>query len=135
LTGKTRIVLADDQPGMLLEASALLKDHDIVAAVENGRILVETAQQLRPDIIITDISMPVMTGFEAAARIRELGLSSKLIFLTVQSAPAYLRRARTLGAEGYVLKTYAPEQLHEAVKAVLTGHTYVSPQLNASAWT
>ena len=131
---KTRILLADDQPGMLEEARALLNEHEIVGAVENGQLLVESANRLRPDIIITDISMPVMNGFEAAARIRGLGLPSKLIFLTVQSGAAYLRRARNLGADGYVLKTYAPEQLHQAVAAVLTGHSYVSPQLNF-AWT
>jgi DNA-binding NarL/FixJ family response regulator len=131
---KTRILLADDQPGMLEEARTLLNDHEIVGAVENGQMLVESASRLRPDIIITDISMPVMNGFEGAARIRGLGLSSKLIFLTVQSGAAYLRRARNLGADGYVLKTYAPEQLHQAVAAVLTGQSYVSPQLNF-AWT
>jgi DNA-binding NarL/FixJ family response regulator len=135
LTQRTRILLADDQPDILCEAKALLAEHEIVGAVENGQILVETATQLKPDLIITDISMPVMTGFEAAAKIRELGLASKLIFLTVQSAAAYVRRARFLGADGYVLKTYATEQLREAVTAVLTGHTYISPQLKANSWT
>jgi DNA-binding NarL/FixJ family response regulator len=107
----------------------LLKDHEIVGAVENGENLVEAAQRLQPDLIITDISMPLMTGFEAAARLRDLGVEAKVIFLTVQSSAAYVRKARTLGAQGYVLKTYAHEQLGEAVSAVLTGHTYLSPQL------
>lgn len=130
---KTRILLADDQPGMLEEARSLLAEHEIVGAVENGQVLVETADRLRPDIIITDISMPVMNGFEAAAKIRGMGLAAKLIFLTVQSSAAYVRRARSVGADAYVLKTYAPQQLREAVSAVLRGETYVSPQLN-SAW-
>lgn len=131
---RSRILLADDQPEILAEARTLLKDHDIVGAVENGENLVESAQRLLPDLIITDISMPRMSGFAAAARIRELGLGPKLIFLTVQSAAAYVRKARTLGADGYVLKTYANEQLLEAVSAVLTGQTYVSPQLKVSSW-
>ncbi len=131
---RTRILLADDQPNILQEARALLRDHEIVGAVENGETLVEAAQRLRPDLIITDISMPLMNGFEAAAKIRALGLGAKLIFLTVQSAAAYVRKARALGADGYVLKTYAHEQLGEAVSAVLTGKTYVSPQLKVPAW-
>jgi DNA-binding NarL/FixJ family response regulator len=135
LTNRRRILLADDQPEILAEARTLLKDHDIVGAVENGEHLVAAAQRLLPDLIITDISMPRMSGFEAAARIRELGLGAKLIFLTVQSAAGYVRKARTLGADGYVLKTHANEQLLEAVSAVLAGKTYVSPQLKVSSWT
>lgn len=128
---RKRILLADDHVAMLEEVRALLdRDYEIIGAVQNGATLVEAAQKLNPDLIISDISMPVMTGFEAAARIRALGLQSKLIFLTVQSAPAYLKKARSLGANGYVLKAYTNEQLATAVSQVLTGNTYISPELN-----
>jgi DNA-binding NarL/FixJ family response regulator len=130
---RKRILLADDHVAITEEICALLKeDYDVVATVENGRMLVEAAQRLQPDLIITDISMPVMTGFEAASKIRALGVSSKLIFLTVQASPAYLKKARNLGADGYVLKVYGTEQLRTAVSKVLAGETYFSPQLQQS---
>lgn len=132
---RARILLADDHAVMHEEVRALLNGgYEIVGAVQNGKTLVEAAQELNPDLIISDISMPVMTGFEAAAKLRELGLAPKLIFLTVQSGPAYIRKARGLGAEGYVLKVYAHEQLTVAVSAVLSGKSYISPQLKVGEW-
>jgi DNA-binding NarL/FixJ family response regulator len=125
--------LADDHAAILEEVQNLLKDdYEVVGAVENGAELVEAARQLKPDLILSDISMPQMTGFEAAAKIRATGLKVKLIFLTVQSSPAYLKKARALGAEGYVLKVFVAEQLRTAVDAVLAGKPYFSPQLLAS---
>jgi DNA-binding NarL/FixJ family response regulator len=130
--GRKRILLADDHAEMLEELRSLLdSDYEIVGAVENGEKLVEAATTLKPDLIVSDISMPVMTGFEAAARIREAGISTKIIFLTVQSSSAYLKKARALGADGYVLKVYTNEQLPTAISSVLTGARYVSPQLTA----
>ena len=127
---RKRILLADDHLAITEEIRALLDEHyEVVAAVENGKNLVEAAQRLQPDLIITDISMPVMNGFEAASRIRALGLSTKLLFLTVQSSPAYLKKARSLGACGYVLKAYSTEQIPVAVARILSGETYFSPQL------
>ncbi len=118
---------------MLEEVQNLLTNgYEIVGAVENGLALVEAAQQLKPDLIISDISMPQMTGFEAAAKIHAAGLHPKLIFLTVQSSPAYLKKARALGAEGYVLKVFITEQLRSAVDTVLAGGSYTSPQLCSS---
>jgi DNA-binding NarL/FixJ family response regulator len=131
---RKRILLADDHQAILDEVRSILdQTYEVVGSVENGQTLVEAAQQLNPDLIITDISMPVMTGFEAAARIRALGLATKLIFLTVQSSPAYLKRARSLGADGYVLKVYSTEQLPTAVSKVLAGETFFSPQLGANS--
>ena len=128
--GRKRVLLADDQALVLQEVRHLLdQDYEIVAEVRDGKSLVESAQRLNPDLIISDISMPKMNGFEAAAELRSLGLTTKLIFLTVQSTPAYLRKARSLGASGYVLKVYAMEQLAQAVSSVLAGDTFVSPQL------
>lgn len=129
---RKRILLADDHVEMLEEIRALLhQDYEIVGAVENGEKLVKAAQELKPDLIVSDISMPVMTGFEAAAKIRASGLASKIIFLTVQSSPAYLKKARALGADGYVLKVYTNEQLAVAVSNVLKGTSYFSPQLKS----
>jgi len=127
---RKRILLADDHAEMLQEIRALLDgEYEIVGAVENGEKLVQAAKTLKPDLIVSDISMPVMTGFEAAAKIRESGITAKIIFLTVQSSPAYLKKARALGADGYVLKVYTNEQLLLAIASVLAGTPYFSPQL------
>src|SRR5579862_687315 len=130
---RKRILLADDQAEMLDELRSLLgTDYEIVGAVENGEKLVQAAKSLNPDLIVSDISMPVMTGFEAAAKIREAGLASKIIFLTVQSSSSYLKKARALGADGYVLKVYTYEQLPIAISRVLSGTPYFSPELRSS---
>jgi DNA-binding NarL/FixJ family response regulator len=131
---RKRVLLADDHAAMLEEVRTLLdEDYEVVGAVENGQKLVEAASALKPDVIVSDISMPVMNGFEAAARIRELGLASRIIFLTVQSSGAYLKKARALGADGYVLKIYTNEQLPLAIASVLSGTPYFSPQLGAGS--
>jgi len=133
MAGKKRILIADDHAEMLEEIRQLLeRDYDVVGAVVDGSQLVEAAFELKPDLVITDISMPVMNGFEAAAKMRGLGLKTDIIFLTVQSTPPYVRKARSLGANGYVLKVYTNEQLPTAVSEVLNGRSYTSPQLNAS---
>ena len=117
---------------MLEEVRELLGErYEIVGTASDGGALVEAANRLQPDLIISDISMPVLTGFQAAAAIRQSGLPCKLIFLTVQSSPAYLKKARALGANGYVLKVYSGEQLPTAVSHVLQGKSYISPQLQA----
>lgn len=127
---RKRIVVADDQKEMLDELRRLLSDdYDVVAAVDNGEKLIEAVQRLDPDLIISDISMPLMTGFEAAAKIRESGCQAKLVFLTVQGSSAYLKKARALGAVGYVLKVYTAEQLPQALASIFNGTPYFSPQL------
>jgi len=131
-TDRKRILIADDHVAMLEEVRELLgSSYDIVESVADGSALVEAAQRLQPDLIISDVSMPVMTGFQAAAAIRRLGIACKIIFLTVQSSPAYLKKAHSLGADGYVLKVYTGEQLSTAVSHVLSGQRYISPQLEA----
>jgi DNA-binding NarL/FixJ family response regulator len=128
---KKRILLADDHTEMLEEVRRLLeKEYEIVAAVEDGAQLVDAALAHKPDLVITDISMPVMNGFEAVAKMRGVGLQTNIIFLTVQSTAPYLRKARSLGANGFVLKVYANEQLPVAVSQVLNGGSYISPQLD-----
>ncbi len=130
---RKRILLADDHSEMLDEVRTLLeKDYEIIAMVQNGKSLVQAANELKPDLIVSDISMPEMTGFEAIAKLRAMGIDSKVIFLTVQSSSGYLRKARSLAAQGYVLKVYTSEQLPAAVASVLNGAQYFSPQLKVS---
>lgn len=132
IIGRKRILLADDHAAMLDEVSTLLKEeYDVVAQVADGAALIEAATRLNPDLIISDISMPVMNGFEAAAELRKRQHLVRLMFLTVQSSPAYLKKARALGVVGYVLKMHTTEQLRTAVKAVLEGKTYFSAELSS----
>jgi DNA-binding NarL/FixJ family response regulator len=106
---KTRVLLADDYRPLLESVSGLLgSGFEIVGEAQNGQALVEAALKLKPDVIGTDISMPILTGVEAAKRLREAGSTSKIVFLTVISDPnfiltcmatggAWLRRKRSAG--------------------------------------
>jgi len=127
---RIRILLADDHTEFLQELRALLDgQYEIAATVFDGKALTEAVELLQPDLVICDISMPVMTGFEAASRMRSLGLKTKLIFLTIHTSPAYVRRALKLGAQGYISKLRTIEQLMPAISRVLDGGTFISPEL------
>ena len=113
---------------MLEEVNGLLKeDYEIVGRVADGAALVAEARRLKPDLIISDISMPGMTGFEAAVELRKLSPSVPVIFLTVHSSSAYVKKARSLGVSGYVLKVDTAEQLPRAITEVLGGGSYFPP--------
>ena len=127
---RKRILLADDHREFLVSISKILSEqYEIAGTVRDGAALVSAAQSTRPDLIVSDLSMPVMNGLHAAAKILEAGLSIPIILLTVESSPSYARKALSIGAMGYVLKTYASEQLPIAVAEVLAGRKYVSPQI------
>jgi DNA-binding NarL/FixJ family response regulator len=124
---KTRVLLADDHKGVLDVVEGLLKtDFDVVGCVDDGESLLEAAKRLQPDVIITDISMPKLSGIEAANRLRESGCASKVIFLTVHTDLDVVRIALTTGALGYVVKTSIPTDLPFAIREALAGRTFVS---------
>jgi DNA-binding NarL/FixJ family response regulator len=130
-----RILLADDHAGIVEQAREILeRDYEIVGIVNDGAALVEAAQRVQPDVIVSDIRMPQMTGFEAAAKLREMKIPAKIVFMTVHSSAPYLKRARALGADGYVLKMHIHEELLPAVNAVVSGESYLSPELPRTAW-
>jgi DNA-binding NarL/FixJ family response regulator len=127
---RVRVLLADDHEDFLSGIKTVLSaQYDVVGAVQDGDALVRAAQTTVPDLIISDLSMPVMNGLQAAIKLNEAGLQIKFIFLTVQSSPSYAKRALKVGASGYVLKPYATEQLPEAIHEVLAGRIYVSPEI------
>ena len=96
---KMRVLLADDHPGLLAAVRSLLKtDTDVIACVNDGECLFEAAMKLQPDIIVTDISMPKLSGIQAAHRLRESGCSSRIVFLTVHTDPDVIRAALETGA-------------------------------------
>lgn len=125
---RTRVLLGDDHALILDGIRASLQvQFDIVGQATDGKALVQSAERLRPDLVILDISMPLLNGFESARQIREILPSTKLIFLSQHLNPAYLKHALRVGATGYVLKAGATEELQEAIHTVLRGKTYITP--------
>jgi len=108
--------------GRLLEGEA-----EIVATASDGQQLVERARQHRPEIIVSDINMPGMSGLDAMRRLKADGLRSKFIFLTLHTDSRLASEAMRAGASGYLLKHAAAEELIEAIHAVMAGHTYLTP--------
>jgi DNA-binding NarL/FixJ family response regulator len=125
---KLRILLADDHPEFSEFVESLLgPSYEIVGKVSDGQALLDVAAHLKPDVIITDISMPVLNGIEAAKQLREAGCVARIIFLTVHSDPDFIRSCLATGAVGYIMKPRAALDLIPAVREALAGHLFVSP--------
>ena len=129
---KPRVLLADDHRIFTEALKALLADEfELAGVVEDGRALVEAARALRPDVIVADISMPVLNGIDALAELKQQDPDVRVVFLTMHRNVAYARRALELGAAGFVLKHSASAELVMAVRAALQGRTFVTPDLAA----
>jgi len=131
-----RIVVADDHAILLDGLKRLLEPkYQIVAVVSDGRAAVEVARELRPEIVLLDISMPLLNGIEAARRIRQEVPESKVIILTMYTDRHYVRAAIHAGVSGYVLKHAASEDLLACMERVLEGGVYITPGLAPAAST
>lgn len=125
---KVRIVVADDHAGFReLVEDMLEPTFEVIGMVCNGKALVETARRLRPDVIITDISMPILSGIEATKQLKESGSQAKVVFLTVHSDPDFVRACLNAGGCGYVVKLRMDCDLLRAVGEALAGRIFVSP--------
>jgi DNA-binding NarL/FixJ family response regulator len=123
--GRPRVLLADDQAATLSLLHELLQaEFDVVAAVADGQALVDAAAQMSPDAIVTDISMPILDGIEAARTILSRNPSARVVFVTVHADPLMMRRGVAVGALGYLLKVSAGEELVPAVWAALRGEQW-----------
>lgn len=131
---KKTLVIADDHP-LIAEGIAgfLSSEYEVLGIASNGRQLVVDVTRLRPDLVVLDISMPVLNGIEAARQIIQLVPATKLVFVTQQMELDYLRAAFHAGARGYVSKQCASDELKTALKRVVAGGTYVSPLLEGRA--
>ena len=128
---RPRVLLADDHTLLVDGLRSLLEPQcELVGTVEDGRALVEAAQKLHPDVILLDISMPLLNGLEAAHQLKELVPDSKLIFLTMHADRSYVREAFRAGASGYLLKRSAVSELEHAISVVLRGRRYITPLLS-----
>ncbi len=124
---KIRALLAEDHTAMIEKVIDLLSGFcEIVGSVSNGRALLDAAEKQHPDIIVLDISMPLMSGIEAAERLIHGGTSAKLVFLTVHDDPDFVQAALATGASGYVLKSRMATDLIPAIHEALAGHRFIS---------
>src|SRR5882724_4191724 len=134
MMSRTRILIADDHKMFSQGLQSLLEDEfDLVGAVGDGQALVDATGRLEPDVIVVDISMPVMNGFDAVRQLKKEGVTAKIIFLTMHADDRLLAEAFRCGGSGYVLKQSAGEELIACIRQVLAGHKYVTP-LIATEW-
>ena len=125
---RPRILLADDHTLVLDGFRKLLEDQcEIVGVAEDGRTLIRKAQELQPDIVTLDISMPHLNGVDAARKLKRILPRIKLIFVTMHADPAYVNEAFKAGASGYLLKRSAGSELLQAIQAAMDGQWYVTP--------
>ena len=129
---KLRILLADDHKLMREGLRMLINvqaDMEVVGEADNGSAAISLAQQLRPDIVVMDISMPELNGLQATEKLKALCPAVKILTLTRHTDSSYLQELLQAGANGYVLKQSASEELVRAARAVAAGQTYVDPAL------
>jgi two-component system, NarL family, response regulator DesR len=132
-----KVVLAEDQAMVLGALAALLElepDIEVIARAANGRDALRAVEQLAPDVLVTDIEMPEMTGLEVAAALKISRPNVRTVILTTFARPGYLRRALDSGARGYLLKDRPAAELADAVRRVHRGLRVVDPGLATEAW-
>jgi len=129
----TRVLLVDDSEAMIARATTVLSPRcEIVGAVKDGPAALEAARMLRPDVVVLDISMPGMTGLEVAACLRQDGITSAGVFLTVHNDEEFVQAAKRAGGTGYVVKLRLASDLMVAVQEARAGRSFVS---TPSSWT
>jgi DNA-binding NarL/FixJ family response regulator len=127
---RARVLIADDHKLVAEACKGLLEpEFDVVGTVSDGRALLQATAELRPDVVILDISMPQLNGLDAGEQIKQKSRGTKLIFLTMMLGPDVAAEAFRRGASGYVLKHCNAEELVIAVRRVLRGESYLSPAI------
>jgi len=130
---RARIFLADDHSLLLDAFSKLLEQkYDIVGTATDGRMMLKMVTKLAPDLVLMDIAMPNLNGFDAGEKLKKILPDTKLVFLTVNEDPDMVNEALRIGASGYLLKSSASSELFQAIDAVLNSRNYVSPKLAES---
>ena len=125
---KPRVLLADDHAMVVAGLSRLLEEEcELVGTAEDGQALLGAAAQHKPDVIVVDISMPLLNGIEAVRQLSKRGVGAKVIFLTMHSDVSFAVEALETGAAGYLLKQSAAEELLSAIREVMKGRLYVTP--------
>lgn len=124
---KPTILLADDHPGIFETVARILEPtFEMIGRCDDGQALLEAVAKLSPDVVVTDISMPVLNGIGAANKLKERGSTCRIVFLTVHDDPDFIEACLATGALGYVSKTQMTLDLVPAIEEALKGHTFVS---------
>jgi len=132
-----RVLLAEDQAMVRGALAALLnleEDIEVVAAAADGESAWRELQRLQPQILVTDIEMPGLSGLELAQRVQRHGLDTRVVIVTTFARPGFLRRALDAGVSGYLLKDAPPEHLVQALRTVQRGGRAIAPELALEAW-
>lgn len=132
------VVIAEDQAMVLGAIAALLEldgDISVVARARDGKTAFDLVKEHQPDILLSDIEMPELSGLDLAKLVQENGLSTRVVILTTFARPGYLRRALDAGVKGYLLKDAPSEQLVDAIRRVCKGLRAIDPELALDAWT
>jgi DNA-binding NarL/FixJ family response regulator len=130
---RTRILIADDHEIFSAAFKKLLEpEFEVVGCVSDGRMLLKATQELKPDVVIADIGMPLLNGLDAGREIRRLLPRTKLIFLTMNPDPELAQEAVLIGASAYLLKTSHPSELPKAIHDALAGISYITPSIRRS---
>lgn len=125
---KRTVLLADDHPPLVEAVLAILKPHyEIVGIATDGALLVSEALRLCPDVIVSDITLPILNGIEAIHCLRTSNSQTKVVFLTIHAEEEFLKACMDEGALGYVIKARMKTQLIPAIEAALEGKSYISP--------
>ena len=127
---KPRVLMADDHSIFLAGVRKLIEDQcEVVGTVEDGRALLEAAERLKPELILLDISMPLLNGLEASRHLKKMLPETKLLFLTMHASPRYATEAFKAGAHGFLLKQSAASELPQAITALMQGKHYLTPSI------
>ena len=134
LGSRRRILLADDYPLMLERVKTLLQStFDVVGVAHDGHEMIGEAMRLNPDIIVADVSMPGLDGIAAAHRLREMGATATIVFLTIHESPEFVEACLAEGALGFVMKSQMKADLIPAIHAALSGQRFVSSTRHGNA--
>lgn len=132
-----RVLIAEDQALVRGALAALLRlepDIDVIGDAADGASAWTKVQQHAPDVLVSDIEMPGMTGLELAQRVQQAGLPTRVVIVTTFARPGYLRRALDAGVRGYLLKDAPSERLADALRQVSRGGRAIDPELALEAW-
>ncbi len=132
-----RIIIAEDQSLLLGALVALLNletDLEVLAYASNGQAALDLVKLHKPDVLLSDIEMPIMTGLELANKIKDQGLETKVVIVTTFARAGYLRRALAADVRGYLLKDSKATDLADAIRRVNAGNRVINPELALAAW-
>jgi DNA-binding NarL/FixJ family response regulator len=129
---RIRVLLADDHEAIIERVARLLETEcDVVGLVSDGQQALEAVRELKPDVLVLDISMPKMNGIETALRLKKAGTETRIVFLTVHDDQDFAKEALEAGALGYVIKPRIASDLVAAVKEAFAGRSFLSPSLQS----